>query len=580
MIAAVAVVVPMPASANVTPTVTKTYQSLVPGAVSDTTVTLNFSYDSTAEDLKNVSFEIAAGSVGNLNAVPFNDRCNEAAVGLVATLDAPNYSLCPATAKIGTARLELERPDIGDSCMLTGNLYLLQRDPDLPAYIGSHLFSPAGCYAPIPVPTGLPAGAIQSITTSRVDTLTNSDFRLRTTLMPETGAATGNGDFVAPAIVPFGPVAGNLRVKMIEENVDGLLDTGRNFLTNPTRCTQWETDINAAALTTNTNLDYDIDGDGAPDRVRSNKFTTPDCTALPSFGPTMAVLLSSTARGQSPDASFVIQSPAPIGDSHIQTVKTLLPPALNSNLTGRSVCTVAERDATACPTNSKVGAATLYVPHLRGTFGGDVYLIQDSPLPGFAIYMSGNGISFRMDGKNNQAPDGSLVSEFTNLPQQPFTRFELTLTGGDGGVIAVRGCPSDASTPPDDTLFYDMTSWANQLTQTSIDLGLPACRGVTVASVESCVKSKLNVTPIYRDRAAVTQGELFIDKRRVATSTKSPYKFGINVSKYRRGAHEIKVRATYSDGKRKIDKATFSKCATRAAREPAAERRTEPRFTG
>jgi hypothetical protein len=152
----------------------------------------------------------------------------------------------------------------------------------------------------------------------------------------------------------------------------------------------------------------------------------------------------------------------------------------------QALCTPAQRDALACPAASIVGTARA-VSILPHPLTGPVYFVQGlrktktgatvRTLPKLWIPLSADGVTIDVNASSDVDKLNRLVTTFDNLPDAPFSQFDLTIAGGKHGIIVVSGKPGTCDR--DKTVESEFTGQNLKV----VDSG-------TAATVEGC-KPKL-----------------------------------------------------------------------------------------
>jgi hypothetical protein len=148
--------------------------------------------------------------------------------------------------------------------------------------------------------------------------------------------------------------------------------------------------------------------------------------------------------------------------SQLRKGELILPPGLTINpdaADGQSACSDARagfgtEEPSHCLDNAKVGTMTIKSESLPGDLTGSIYLGE--PLPGnqYRIFMmaDGFGIHAKLIGKLLPDPQtGQLRTEFDDLPQLPFEKFEVRLFASDRGILAT---PTQCAVYAVDTHLY------------------------------------------------------------------------------------------------------------------------------
>jgi hypothetical protein len=204
---------------------------------------------------------------------------------------------------------------------------------------------------------------------------------------------------------------------------------------------------------------------------------TTGCDQL-SFNPSLyaqpTTLTTDSASGLDIDLKVPQYSnPTVPSPSEIKQSVVTLPPGFSINpnaADGKVACTDSEAKlgTTAeaqCPQNAKVGSLTLESSALPGPLPGYIYLGQ--PLPGnkYRIFLIADGYAVHVKLPGSVAADpltGQLVITFANLPQTPFSDFNMHFFGSERSLLAT---PNTCGTYPVETTF---TPWDSVLpTQTS-----------------------------------------------------------------------------------------------------------------
>lgn len=558
-------IVPAVAQANVTPTVSATYGSTMPGDHANYTVTHNYAYTglpsalgSSGDDLRRYVIDSPAGLVGNPNAVPFADRCTSAQFNQVNPLVAPT---CPATSIVGSATLQLDDDSGlvpgGGIPLLSGTIYLLQTEPDVPTTLATSITasgnSPGTCGT-----TGTTFTAYIK-TKSVISPWSNGDYRLRTVSQEDSNRPVISYNTGGTCLY------GN--VQTITQTLFGQVpSSGADFLTNPTRCDSWDTYLYGKAHDTNSNVDADPNETGTNDfKVSATHSVTPDCATKAAFNPSATSVFSTNKRDTSPVGAFTVDLAGVPGVGVPKTLVTTLPKTVSVNGAAIPItCKVAERAAKACPAGSKVGTVAVETPLIAGGLPGDVFAVENpaGQVPNLAIHVkddTAGGLEFWID-SSNQLVGGQVITTFDNLPQVGFTKFALRIDAGSTGFLKIRRCPDSSARPPDGSITHQFTDYAGQTATVVNATTFAECVRVIVRKPPRCVARSLDLQPNYAARANVDKAELFIDGHRVATTRKQPLKFSIDADLIDEGKHTTKVRAFYDSGRKAYDKSSFTRC--------------------
>jgi hypothetical protein len=102
----------------------------------------------------------------------------------------------------------------------------------------------------------------------------------------------------------------------------------------------------------------------------------------------------------------------------------------------RSICTRVQFAAEACPPNSVYGSAVAYTSLLDEPLRGNVYLRSSShALPDLVADLHSGTVRIVLEGKIGPGKHGGIRAFFTNLPDEPVSRFVMTLFGGKRGLL-------------------------------------------------------------------------------------------------------------------------------------------------
>jgi hypothetical protein len=239
---------------------------------------------------------------------------------------------------------------------------------------------------------------------------------------------------------------------------------GKLFLTNPTSCSPATTRIEASS--------YEAPGTFA---AAQHTFTPTGCAdsgKRPPLDKTNVTLDPASKQAGAPSGYTVkVSVPAQektvsgpnglhtVSQSHVRSTRITLPdgialsPGAANELEG---CMAAQFGMVAsdppafnsgpvsCPAASKVGDVTVRTPLLAQPLTGAAYFSQPTGpgLPTDAnpwklfILAQGSGDRVKLVGEVTIDPvSGQITSSFENLPQQPFTEFEINLRGGDRAIL-------------------------------------------------------------------------------------------------------------------------------------------------
>lgn len=231
------------------------------------------------------------------------------------------------------------------------------------------------------------------------------------------------------------------------------------FTSNPTACTPIQVSVAATS-----NARQTATGQSAP-------FTPTGCGSLP-FGVDLATQLSTTQTDVPVQAGVSLGmsgSDNPRRQSAVLESTVVLPAGMTVNpsvANGLQECTDAQFDAgnrttaAGCPAASQIGTVSFVTPLFLQTFEGPVYygtrtptafnrLFVDVPIPGLHLKLTGR--------VNLNASTGQVTTTFQDLPQLPFTSFNLTFQGGSRSVLTTPATCGPHTTTADVTPFARLT---------------------------------------------------------------------------------------------------------------------------
>jgi hypothetical protein len=564
------------------------------GAHADFSVDLHFAYGATGlsssgvedpntylpgtdyrETTKNVVVDIPPGLVGNPNAIPFAERCDEATF---------QTGLCPDSATVGEIWVKYSlMDDFGPpngrnalSILAVGpktrtgyvnvnsgftQVSLLKTDPEVPAEIGLYVRGPIG-YLPIRIKL-------------KIDPVTSEDLRLRAVTIdgiPNTVSVkdVDENDNVIT-------VAHDYRLERMKLKLFGKLANGNAFMTNPTSCQDWNSAAWTNATYTNTNATVDLLGGGATPFVGPKTSTiAPDCSnaaSLP-FPASGVVSISSPDRDTSPAFDFTIANPGvqALNDNVSTSPKkivTTIPASLNVDVQqlGR-VCQIADFNADKCAASTRVGSVKIETPLITAGLTGDVYLVKknaSSGLPDLGLRVRG-AITFTQLGSNRYTGEkfNQIETTFDNIPQVGFSKLTFHLDGGPQGLLRSLACPSYNKVPALPNFTYSFTAWSGATANNTTPMNMSNCFGIqTLKKYPKCLHKKLPIHPNYQSRSRVKRVSLAIDGQPKAKSTKRPFRFDLPLKALKlkqKRTHSFALKAIYDDGTVSKKAASFRTC--------------------
>ena len=200
--------------------------------------------------------------------------------------------------------------------------------------------------------------------------------------------------------------------------------------------------------------------------------STTGCDQL-SFNPSIyaqpTTTETDTASGLDVDLSVPqTSSPTYPSPSELRAATVTLPKGMSINpnaADGKVSCSDAEarfgtEEEAHCPEFSRIGTLSLTSSALPAPLLGSIYLGKPKPGNRYRIFLAANGFSthIKLDGSVQPDPaTGQLVVSFQNLPETPFSDFNLHFFGSERGLLAT---PSQCGTYPVTSTF---TPWDQAL---------------------------------------------------------------------------------------------------------------------
>ena len=206
-----------------------------------------------------------------------------------------------------------------------------------------------------------------------------------------------------------------------------------NFTLNPTSCEPFT----ATSTLTGSNPPFTNPKDITASV--SNPFHVSNCSSL-GFAPSLSLkLIGNTRRGAYPGLRALVRERP--GDANIGRAAVALPHGeflAQEHL--RSACTLKQFEAHSCPADSIYGHARAVTPLFAEPLEGPVYLRTGTHLlPDLVASLHGRGgIEIDLDGRVDSVR-GGMRATFEVLPDAPASEFELTLLGGNKGLLQNTG---------------------------------------------------------------------------------------------------------------------------------------------
>ncbi len=353
------------------------------GANADVTIHLGISEP--GHDLRDLTVHLPPGLVGNPLAAP---QCT------VAQLNAGN---CPPGSDVGdvTNNVNVFLTAIPVPLTVTGDLYNLVPQPGEPARFGIRLVPAVGD----PIVLQSPAS------------LRQSDFGLDTVLNNLPNEA-----------VLLGPLAVPIDITSIDLTLNGTVGSPpQGFIRLPTSCGTHTVGFDATAYDSQT-----ASGQAT--------FTTNNCAAVP-FSPGFAAKVKPMGKdGLKPELQTTITQT--LAEAGLRRAQVVLPRELGAdNSVLNNQCSQAQFAAGNCPANTILGSAVAESPLQSEALTGSVALVAP-PTPGLPqVGLDLRGpLALKLTGNFVVTEQGTGVV-FEGLPDIPISKFQLTFTGGDGGLV-------------------------------------------------------------------------------------------------------------------------------------------------
>jgi hypothetical protein len=390
------------------------------GGHPDLTVVVTFSGDDTqiggpglnpvADSPRTYTVHLGPGLFGNPLAAP------------TCTLADFEADRCPITTIVGSAfqtfLVITPEPDV--EVTLPGVIYnLATTSPDQVALLGIRVF--AGNPGPITDP-GFPAAPTASRTPFPV-TLNPNDLGLDSTN--------------AVPVTAISRTLGPIRITRLTSTLFGRTLTGNAYMQNPTACIP--VTVSASA----------VSNGGATASGPPTSFTPTDCGTLP-FDAGLGIDLSTTQTDVPAQVGVAITRPSgdqPRRQGDVLEATTVLPAGMTVNPSlaqGLEACTDAQfaasdrTTATGCPAASQIGTVRFVSPLFVQTFEGAVYYGTRTPTAFNRLFVDVPlfGVHLKLTGRVTLNPaNGQVTTVFQDLPQLPFTSFNLTFQGGPRSVL-------------------------------------------------------------------------------------------------------------------------------------------------
>ena len=204
-----------------------------------------------------------------------------------------------------------------------------------------------------------------------------------------------------------------------------------NFTHNPSSCEASR--LTSTITGSGANFDDPADDSSASP---SDYFQLLNCRIL-GFQPRLGVRLrGGTHRGDYPQLRTTFASRGP-NDSNLKDIAVVIPrQEFLAQEHIRQICTRVQFAAGNCPKDSVYGSAMAYTPLLDDPLRGNVYLRSSSgALPDLVADLRSGSIRIVLQGKIGPGKKGGIRAFFSDLPDEPVSRFVMTLFGGKRGLL-------------------------------------------------------------------------------------------------------------------------------------------------
>jgi hypothetical protein len=298
----------------------------------------------------------------------------------------------------------------------------------------------------------------------------------------------------------------------------------------------------------------------------SSRFQVADCASLP-YDPKLGIDLS--GKGQTVDGThpaLTAHLTTNVDDTNSKKVTVTLPLSLaldpgNAN----GLCEPVDAAANHCAASTIVGHASAHSV-LKDPLTGPVYFVRGEridasgkirkTLPKLFIPLSADGVTIYVNASSD-VRDDRLVTAFDNLPDAPFSSFDLQIDGGKHGILAVSGQNVCAATQVADA---DFSGQSGKTAADEVTMGTPCTLGVSQTSHTS---KTLNVTisGLSAGKVSVTGKGLTRTSRTISGSPVATVAASLSTSVRSRLAdgHDVKIKVSVSftaKGAKKAKKAT------------------------
>jgi hypothetical protein len=428
-------------------------------------------------DLKDLTYDLPPGLIENPLSVP---RCGAAqfATPRVSPYETTfSGESCSGTTQIGI--ITLQSSHAGGETRTFG-VFNLAPPPGSPSRFGFSAYGEPITISPHVRESGLEYGLTLDLRNFSQQ-LNVTGFRLEIWGVPWAGS---HDEQRGNCLNETDPAAGNAACPISELNPPHVTQA---YLTLPSNC--------------ETPLDFHIGATSwqgaAVERSWTSGAALTKCDEL-AFNPVPTGSLS-TNRTSSPSGyhftldgtSAPLLNPASRASSQAKKAVVILPEGMSVNpsvASGLSTCseeqfaaeTISSAPGAGCPNESKVGELTIESPLVEGQIEGSMFFATPRANPFgtlIALYMvakdSDRGILVKVAGRvDSDAATGQLTATFDNLPQLPYSHFDVHFREGQRSALATPDACGAYATEIDTSPWLDPTQVLRQTSPFTLSAGV------------------------------------------------------------------------------------------------------------
>lgn len=321
---------------------------------------------------------------------------------------------------------------------------------------------------------------------------------------------------------------------------------GQPFMRNPTSCDAKTVSFDATSYANET----------APTGTAPS-FTPTNCDALP-FNPQLSATLGA------PGGTDALSHPTLVTtitqdetEAGLKQAQVLLPYETEANNNALShTCLEADFDANAdsCPANSQIGSAIAASPLQTDPLQGPAYLLTRGDKLGVGLDLQG-ALHLKLKGTfvfSNDARTGNL---FEGLPDIPISNFQLTINGGENGLLNAKRDLCDAPVPPavDPFAEYDFIGHNGATTHGTTNAQIVGCTPTAKVKLKRTgtenpvlkVKGKAGTRDLAQMKVKLPKGLSFASGPAFMSGTTAADEDGpLPESGIKHGIHRVRLAAT------------------------------------